>query len=164
MLMANDNDSNQLRFGIVNAYNYWIEVIQPNWVNFENTPTPRTAFNLATSLWSVMDWIRHDPVHGMQQLKIEEIRQHFQGKCPALGIVHDLGTHGKHYTVRAPRGAASVDAGELTGAVFCFSTPYGPISEQTADFAVVLDEGEQVSLHEIFRQAMNFWHSYFNKN
>lgn len=23
----------QLRLGIVNAYNYWIELIQPNWVD-----------------------------------------------------------------------------------------------------------------------------------
>lgn len=163
MLMANDNDPKQLRFGIVNAYNYWIEVIQPNWINFENSPTPRTAFNLANSLWSVMDWIKHDPVHGMQHLTKEEIRKQFQEKCPALGIVHDLGTHGKHYTVSAPRGAATVATNELTGAIFCFNTPFGPVSEQTADFTVVLDGGVQVSLNQIFREAMDYWHGYFSQ-
>lgn len=163
MLMSRDNDSKQLRLGIVNAYNYWIEVIQPNWINFENTPTPRTAFNLANSLWSVIEWINHDPAHGMPHLKPREIQNQFQEKCPVLGIIHDLITHGKHYTVSTPRGAATIIPRELTGAIFCFNTPFGPVSEQTVDFSVVLDGGAEISLDQVFRTAMDYWHSYFSQ-
>ncbi len=163
MFMSNDNDPKQLRFGIINAYNYWIEIILPNWINFQNAPTPRTAFNLANSLWSVMDWIKYDPAHEMQHLKKEEIRKLFQEKCPALCIVHDLGTHGKHYTVSAPRGTATVGANDLTGAIICFNTPFGPVSEQTANFTVVLEEDAQIPLNQVFLEAMNFWHVYFSQ-
>ena len=163
MLMTNDNDPKQLRFGIVNAYNYWIEIIQPNWINYENAPTPRTALNLASSLWSVIDWIKHDPVHGMQDLEPEKIRKHFQEKCMALGIAHDLGTHGKHYTISRPRGAATVANNEPTGTIFCFNTPFGPVSEHTADFSVVLEGGTQLPLNQNIREVMDFWHSYFSQ-
>jgi hypothetical protein len=163
MQMANDNDPKQLRFGIVNAYNYWIEVIQPNWINFENAPTPRTAFNLAGSLWNVIEWIKHDPVHGMQDINLKEIQSLFQERCAALGIVHDLGTHGKHYTVSKPRGNATVVDNELTGAIICFNTPFGPVSEQTAVFSVVLEGGAEISLNQLFREIMNFWHGYFSQ-
>ena len=163
MLMANDDDPKQLRFGIVNAYNYWIEVIQPNWINFENAPTPRTAFNLASSLWNVIEWIKHDPAHGMQDLKLKEIQSYFQGKCAALGVVHDLGTHGKHYTVSRPRGNATTTDNELTGMIICFNTPFGPVSEQTAVFSVVLEGGTEFPLNQLFREVMDFWHSYFSQ-
>ncbi len=163
MLMSKDSDPRQPQFGIVNAYNYWIEVIQPNWIDYENASTPRKAFNLASSLWSVIEWIQHDIAHGLQHLSPEQIRSHFQEKCQALKIVHDLGTHGKHYTVSRPRSEASVSGSEMTGAIFCFSTPYGPVSEQTADFFVSGKSGEEVPLSAIFRETMNFWHCYFSK-
>jgi len=160
--MTNHNPE-QLRFGIANAYNYWIEIIQPNWIIYGNTPTPRSAFNLAISLWSVIDWIRNDPTRGIQQLHKKEFENEFQRQCPALSIVHDLCTHGKHYTVSSPRGDATVTTNELTGAIFCFTTPFGPVSEQTANFDIVLASGERRPLDQIFREAMDFWYTYFSQ-
>lgn len=153
-----------MRFGIINAYNYWIEVIQPNWITFENAPTPRTAFNLANSLWSIIEWIKHDSNHNLQNLTNEEIRKFFTTKCPELSIAHDLCSHGKHYTVSKPRTDNSLKSDLLTGAIFCFNTPFGPISEHTVDFWIVNEDGEEIQLHKVFAEIMNFWNLYFNKH
>jgi hypothetical protein len=163
MRMDNDNNPKQLSFGIINAYNYWDEIIKPNWLNYLNAPTPRTAFNLANSLWSVMDWIKHDVAHGMQELTLEQIRNQFKGDCPALAVVHDLCTHGKHYTVSRPKsGDTSFASGELTGAIICFSSPIGPVSEHTADFAVVNPDSSETPLDEVFQEVISHWENYFN--
>jgi hypothetical protein len=156
-----ENDQDKLRFGIVNAYNYWIEIIQPNWVTYLNSATSRTAFNLANSLWSVIEWIKNDPRHDLGHLGTKAIQNLFQEKCNVLGVVHDLATHGKHYTVTRPRSGETVNSKKLTGAVFCFNAPYGPMSEQTVDFMVVLENGEECPLKDIFKEAMDFWDVYF---
>lgn len=154
-----DNAPN-MQFGIINAYNYFDEIVRFNWIDFQKMSTPRAAFNLANSIWSIMDWISHDPVHQMYNSKKEDICKKFQAECPALCVLHDLATHGKHYTVSAPRSNAEVDSSDLTGAVLSFS-PFGIASEHVIDFLVVTDDGKNTPLIQVFQEAIDFWEQYF---
>lgn len=87
------------QLGIVNSYNYWLEVIQPNWLNFSQRPSARKAFNLAASLWHVIEWIVQDKRHEHFGCSLKAVREYFIENCPDLAAMHDIATKGKHYTV-----------------------------------------------------------------
>ena len=47
--------------GIESPAQYWQEVVRPNALHYRQHPTAREAFNLAASLWHLVDWIFEDP-------------------------------------------------------------------------------------------------------
>jgi hypothetical protein len=147
--------------GILNAYNYWDEITFPNWISFQQLPTPRNALNLAYSLWHLLDWIRLDKRHNFIGRSVSDIATHFVEECPALGIAHDIATFGKHAKVSRSRGAVESVEAAFVGAVLYFG-PGGPRSEHPSTFTVTMSDGQQADLAAVFSEAMNFWKAYFD--
>lgn len=46
--------------GITSAGHFWEEVALPNALHYRQHPTAWDAFNLAASLWHLIDWIFED--------------------------------------------------------------------------------------------------------
>ena len=149
--------------GIESPAQYWQEVVLPNALNYRQHPTAREAFNLASSLWHLIDWAFED-----QRLKsprldkkdLQALQATFRQQCPALGVMHDITTLYKHARVSAPLGKVATMNVEMLGATFYFG-PGGPVSEHPAEYIVTLEGGEQRPLNELFDEALRFWDGYF---
>jgi hypothetical protein len=150
------------KLGIVNSYNYWDEIVKLNWVSYTQSSTARQAFNLASSLWHVIEWIRQDERHPSYGPQLKDVQDHFLSGCPDLAVMHDVATSGKHYTVSKPKSAMDTIGGEMDGAVLVFG-PGGPMSEHTAEFIVTMDDGSERPLREIFGRCMEYWDAYFKR-
>ena len=158
--MAGNSEENQLRFGISNSFHYWDEVIKHNVMDYKRMPTARTAFNLANSMWSVIEWIKNDPKYELKNEKMEVIRKRFEAQCPALSVMHDLCTHGKHYTIGRPRSDSTINSDTKTGINLIAGGP-GLMIEPLTDFTVVSMDGEQVPLNDKFQEVIDFWLHFF---
>lgn len=146
--------------GILNAYNYWDEIAFPNWITFNQLPTSRNALNLAYSLWHLLDWIRLDKRHAFVGQSIGDVHSHFVKECPELGIIHDITTFGKHAKVSRSKGKVIGTTAEFKGAVLYFGSG-GPRSEHPSKFTVLLSDGSELDLLNVFMQVVNFWSTYF---
>ena len=146
--------------GILNAYNYWDEIAFPNWITFNQLPTPRNALNLAYSLWHLLDWIQLDQRHDFIGKSMREISEHFVRECSMLGVIHDICTFGKHAKVSRPKGNVVGTTAEFTGAVLYFG-PEGPRSEHPSKFTVSLSDGNEIDLIDVFKEVIEFWNNYF---
>ena len=146
--------------GVLNSYNYWDELAFPNWITFTQNPSARNAFNLAYTLWHVLDWIRLDRRHGFSGASMEDIRDFFERDFPMLGVIHDVATLGKHAKVTRPRGGVVGITASITGAVMYFG-PGGPRSEHPSEFTVTFSDGSTMSLFEVFKGAVEYWDRYF---
>lgn len=146
--------------GVLNASNYWDELAFPNWISFTENMSARNAFNLAYSLWHILDWISLDKRHGFSGTSLGDIRGVFEKEFPLLGVVHDVATLGKHATVSRPRGGVIGITASITGAVLYFG-PGGPRSEHPSDFTVTFSDGSTMPLLEIFKGAVEYWDRYF---
>jgi hypothetical protein len=146
--------------GVLNSYNYWDELAFPNWIAFTKNPSARNAFNLAYTLWHVLDWISLDRRHGFSGASMQDIRDFFEGDFPMLGVIHDVATLGKHARVTRPRGGVVGITASITGAVVYFG-PSGPRSEHPSEFTVKFNDGSTSSLFEVFQGAVEYWDKYF---
>ena len=87
-----------LDFGIENAKGLWDRMVRPNLDEFRRDPTPKSAHNLATSLWPVVNWIfydRHpnedDRSHIYTQFCSDQI-----SRCNHVGSVREIANAWKH--------------------------------------------------------------------
>jgi hypothetical protein len=85
-------------FGISDGREYWELIVRPNLEEFRRNPTPKSARNLGTSLWEVMNWIwwdRHpteddrSPAYG--QFCTDQI-----SKCNYVASVREIADAWKH--------------------------------------------------------------------
>jgi hypothetical protein len=146
--------------GILNAYNYWDEIVYPNWIGFTNLPTPRNALNLAYSLWHLLDWIHLDKRHAFTGESLTKIRKHFNKECPMLVVIHDIATLGKHAKVTTKERVVVGINAEYVGAVL-YLGPEGPRSEHPSKFTVSLNDGRELDLLAVFEEVIGFWNAYF---
>jgi hypothetical protein len=146
--------------GIESPAQYWQEVVLPNALHYRQHPTAREAFNLAASLWHLIDWIFEDPRLNPQRQQKSDLQATLRQQCPALGVMHDITTLYKHARMTRPQGNVMATDVEMLGATFYFG-PGGPVSEHPAEYVVTLEGGEQRPLNELFDEALKFWDSYF---
>jgi hypothetical protein len=146
--------------GIESPAQYWQEVVLPNALHYRQHPTAREAFNLAASLWHLIDWIFEDPRLNPQRQQKSDLQATLRQQCPALGVMHDITTLYKHARMTKPQGKVAATDMEMLGATFYFG-PGGPVSEHPAENVVTLEVGEQRLLSKLFDEALKFWDSYF---
>lgn len=146
--------------GIESPAQYWQEVVLPNALHYRQHPTAREAFNLAASLWHLIDWIFEDPRLNPQRQQKSDLQATLRQQCPALGVMHDITTLYKHARMTRPQGNVMATDVEMLGATFYFG-PGGPVSEHPAEYVVTLEGGEQRLLNKLFDEALKFWDSYF---
>ena len=146
--------------GIISAGHFWQEVVRPNALHYRQHPTAREAFNLAASLWHLIDWIFEDPRLNPQCQQKSDLQATLRQQCPALGVMHDITTLYKHARITKPQGKVAATDVEMLGATFYFG-PGGPVSEHPAEYIVTLEGGEQRPLNELFEEALRFWDGYF---
>lgn len=149
-------------FGISYAAQFFMEIVQTNFVSFSNHPTAKEAFNMCSSLWHLIDWITQDTTINKSGKSITEIRQILEPKCPSLSLMHDITTLSKHASLSRPRGnIVSTDA-EFLGAIFHFG-PSGPISEHPAKYKLTFDDGSTCYLHDEILKCMQFWEGFLKQ-
>lgn len=146
--------------GVSYPAQYWQEVVLPNALHYRQHPTAREAFNLAASLWHLIDWIFEDPRLNPQRQQKSDLQATLRQQCPALGVMHDITTLYKHARITKPQGKVAATDVEMLGATFYFG-PGGPVSEHPAEYVVTLEGGEQRPLNELFEEALRFWDGYF---
>lgn len=146
--------------GIESAAQFWMEIVQPNFLRFHSDPTAREAFNLCSSLWHLIDWVEKDGRTNPSNLTLHELRIQFEHSCPALSAIHDITTVSKHAAISKTRGSVRSSTAEVRGVNFYFSK-LGPVSEHPAAYTVHLENGEKLSLHELIAAAYNFWDVFF---
>jgi hypothetical protein len=146
--------------GITCAGHFWQEVVLPNAVHYRQHPTAREAFNLAASLWHLIDWVFEDPRLNSQHQEKKALQTNLRQQCPALGVMHDITTLYKHARMTRPQGNVMATDVEMLGATFYFG-PGGPVSEHPGEYVVTLEGGEQRPLNELFDEALKFWDGYF---
>ena len=147
--------------GIQYAAQFWMEVVQPNYVSYSKHPTAKEAFNMCSSLWHLVDWITQDTNINTSAKSLSDIRQIVEPQCPSLSLMHDITTLSKHAVISRPRGNIVCTEAELLGATFHFG-PGGPISEHPANYKLTFDDGSTSYLHEEIIKCMQFWESFFN--
>lgn len=148
--------------GIESAAQFWMEIVQPNFLRFHSDPTAREAFNLCSSLWHLIDWVEKDWRTNPNSLSLYELRTQFESICPALSAIHDITTVSKHGSISKVRGGVSSSTAEIQGVNFYFSE-FGPVSEHPATYTVHLENGENLSLHALIAVAYQFWDSFFRQ-
>lgn len=146
--------------GIESAPQFWMEIVQPNFLRFHSDPTAREAFNLCSSLWHLIDWIEKDERTNPTRSSIYDLRKQFEGQCPALSILHDITTVSKHGELSKPRGPVASTKASIQGVNFYFSA-LGPVSEHQATYTVHLESGEEILLNELITSAYQFWEAFF---
>lgn len=102
--------------GIESPAQYWQEVVLPNALHYRQHPTAREAFNLAASLWHLIDWIFEDPRLNPQCQQKSDLQATLRQQCPALGVMHDITTLYKHARMTKPQGKVAATDVEMLGA------------------------------------------------
>lgn len=148
-------------FGIETPYQFWDEVAAPSYVAFANHPAAKEAFATCLCLWHIIDWIEHDADLNPSKLNIGEIRNRVELACPALSVLHDLITLGKHAGITDRRGHVTGTTQEILGATFSCG-PLGWRSDHPADYKIQLADGSEHALDHLFRSATAFWHDFFS--
>lgn len=146
--------------GVSNPAQYWQEVVLPNALHYRQHPTAREAFNLAASLWHLIDWVFEAPSLNSPHQEKKNLQATLRQQCPALGVMHDITTLYKHARMTKPQGNVTATDVEMLGATLYFG-PGGPVSEHPAEYIVALEGGEQRPLNELFEEALRFWEGYF---
>lgn len=147
--------------GIEGYVQFWQEIVLPNWMNYQKHPTAREAFNLAGSLWHLTDWITEYRYPNHSRADVSGEQDAFELMCPQLGAMHDIVTAYKHAKVSTPRGKVTNTHSDLQGATFYFG-PNILVSEHLADFRVVLEDGCEYDLNQLFEAVVAFWDQYIN--
>src|SRR5258708_28288530 len=77
---------------------YWGELVLPNAKQFQSEPSPRSLFNVASSVWHLSDWVWHDRNPGQDSRGTAWIafRDQILSHCPQLGWLGDIADAGKH--------------------------------------------------------------------
>ena len=146
--------------GIESAAQYWMEIVQPNFLRFNSEPTAREAFNLCSSLWHLIDWVEKDFRTNPNRLSLGDLRNQFEIKCSALSALHDIATNSKHGGVSRPRSSIVSTKAIIDSVNFYFGSS-GSISEHSANYIIELSNGDQVMLHKLVEGAYLFWSNYF---
>lgn len=149
--------------GIQNAYHYWQEVVQPNAIEYGRTRSARSAFNLATCLWHLQEWVvvQMNPDASKKVLESEktQLMQVLLEQYPELGVLHDIATASKHAKVSSPRGDVAASSAEITGVHLSFMGGQ-PVSEHEAEMLIELKDGSVKKLEQVLGAAFNYWNHY----
>jgi hypothetical protein len=146
--------------GIQSAAHYWQDIVHPNILEYDRYKSPRVAFNLATSLWHLQEWVvvQLNPHLNSNQFKVAKTKFRYQliEECPALGILHDITTANKHAIVSKPLGVVVSTSVETTEVHLSFLGTQ-PVTEHGAAFSVTLADGTVKNLDQIFIEAISYW-------
>lgn len=149
--------------GIQNAFHYWQEIVQPNAIEYGRTRSARSAFNLATSLWHLQEWVvvQMNPDVSKKELESEKskLMQALLQQCPELGVLHDIATASKHGMVSRPKGDVAASSAEITAVHFCFAESQ-PVTEHAAEMLIELKDGSVKKLEQVLGAAFNYWNHY----
>ena len=149
----------QTVLGIQNTHHYWQEVVEPNAIEYWKTKTARSAFNLATCLWHLQEWVvvQSNPNADKKARKAKKklLRTELLQECPELGILHDIATAHKHAVVTDPQGKVASSDSEITGVHFSFIGGH-PVTEHEVVLCVTLEDGATRTLDEVFSIAINY--------
>lgn len=149
--------------GIQNAHHYWQEVVQPNAIEYRRTRSARSAFNLATSLWHLQEWVvvQMNPDASKKALESEKskLMQALLQQCPELGVLHDIATASKHAMVSSPKGDVAASSAEITAVHLSFAGSQ-PVTEHEAEMLIELKDGSVKKLEQVLGTAFNYWNHY----
>lgn len=149
-------------FGIFSAYQFWDEVVRPTWIVFNQHPAPKEAFNVTLGLWHLLDWVTADPTVNPSVRSLYDVRKAITPLCPALDVLHDIITLGKHQVLSRPRGMVASTDVNLLGATLHFG-PGGPVSEHPAEYKITLVDGHEFEFKALLAEAMTFWDQFFRQ-
>jgi hypothetical protein len=135
---------------------YWGELVVPNAQAFQSEPSPRTLFNVASSVWHLHDWVWHDRNPGIDSrgLAFDAYRMNLLGACPELGWLRDIADAGKHRGLgRLPdvKGAEPKIVGGSSYLVLGFPGP------NVLKFFLVFNDRSLQAVDEVLRTAVEFW-------
>ncbi|NDE62333.1 MAG: hypothetical protein EB038_09115 [Cyclobacteriaceae bacterium] len=152
--------------GIQSASHYWQDVVHPNILEYEKYKSPRVAFNLATSLWHLQEWVVVELNQNSDDKQLKAAKTKFKAtliaECPVLGILHDLTTANKHAIVSTPLGGV-VSTSALTKTVHLSFLGSQPVTEHGSEFSIKLADGTFKNLDQIFIEVINYWDANLNR-
>lgn len=148
-------------FGITGAYQFWSEVVAPNYFKYCEFPAAKEAFNICTSIHHLLDWIQSDANLNQSQLSLTKTRAYFYELCPNLKIIGDISNYSKHCVLTSkPISSATSSTAHIQGVGFYF-TRLGPFSDHPAIYEIELIDGSKVMLNLILNQVIDFWDNFF---
>jgi hypothetical protein len=134
---------------------YWGELVVPNAKQFQSEPSPRSLFNVASSVWHLSDWVWHDRNPGQDSRGMAWIafRNQMLAACPQLGWLGDIADAGKHRGLgRLPEVKGAGPQFVLNTAMFLAGVP-----SHDQKYFLILNDGSKAAVDEILREAIEFW-------
>lgn len=156
--MSSNRSVTYIDIGLNSIAEYWSSIIVPSTQEYLLRPSPRTAFQTASGVWHLHDWVWHERNRGTNSrgADFENFRFHLISKCPDLGWLRDVADAGKH------RGLGRVP--EIAGAGPRFITlgsrlalALGTGARRKEIYSLVLSDGSIVDFEAVMRAAVEFW-------
>jgi hypothetical protein len=141
--------------GLNSVDEYWNEIVVPSVQAFRASPSPRSVFHAALSLWHLHDWVWHERHPGRGHGRsFKKFRKGLLKACPELWWLGDITNAGKHRGLTyspAVKGAAP-DLMHVPN-----MTVDGQGSGFREVFTVELDDGSKHDFGMTLERAVNFW-------
>jgi hypothetical protein len=136
---------------------YWSELVVTNVKEFQNEPSPRTLFNVAGSVWHLIDWVWHDrnPGKDGRGSSFKSYRNGLLARCPDLALFRDIADAGKHCGLG--RDDVEVESTEPTAAPGGNALLLGDDARGFLSFLLKSNDGSKRAVNEVLRRAINFW-------
>ena len=134
---------------------YWRELVVPNAKQFQSEPSPRSLFNVASSVWHLSDWVWHDRNPGQDSRGTAWIAfgNQILAACPQLRWLGDIADEGKHRGLgRLPEVRVAEPQLVLNILVLAAGAP-----SHDQKYFLVLNDGSKVAFDDILREAIEFW-------
>jgi hypothetical protein len=135
---------------------YWDNLVVPNVKEFRTSPSSRSLFNAAGSMWHLHDWVWHDrnPGQDSRGASFDTYRNDLLNRCPELGWLRDIADAAKHRGLgRLPRvqeAEPQVISGVYRGLLALGTDEY-------LEFFLVLNDGSKHAMRTVLNTAVEFW-------
>lgn len=147
--------------GLNSVAEYWSQLVVPNIQDFVNEPNPRTAFQAATNVWHLHDWVWHDRNPGQNSggPAFDQYRSQLTAVCPELRWLRDLTDAGKHRGLgRMPEVVEARPQWKTFGSRLAVRIGTG--ASRRYVYSLVLGDGSSVDLQNVLATAVSFWIGY----
>jgi hypothetical protein len=130
---------------------------------FYATPSPRSVFQAAHSVWHFHDWVWHhrNPGQDSRGPAFDSYRSNLLDACPELGWLRDIADAGKHRGLgRSPelKGGAP---GLMPGHSMMMTGVSGGIRPV---FTLVLNDGSKQDAGAALKKAVDYWRTELAEN
>jgi hypothetical protein len=131
--------------GIASPYDFFFEVVWPNYQELARNPSPASAVNAAWPFWHLHEWYfwEQNPSAGEKDRR-RYVDQELLQRCPELAWLRDIAEAGKHFRLgrtKPPVRVRSISTREEFSAAFggasLGSVPYGAGSGRELFFVEV---------------------------